>query len=299
MRVAYFTTSGKLALAPLQALIASGCDVVLVVRPAAGRLRSWVGGAARRLGLLGGDPVADLARDRGIALCRARERGDPGVVRALGRARVDLLCVSTFRWVLPREILELARLGGINLHSSLLPRHRGPLPLFWTYHGDDREAGVSVHRLAARADAGDLLLQDRAPLERGYPVERLDEENAARGAALLARSVDAIAEGSARGTPQRETEATYAPLLLAGASMVDFESWNAERVWHFLAGLLPRYREPLRDTTGHAVRYAAVTGHEPSAASAPAGVARGRVERHGDHGALRCRDGWVQLRLMP
>jgi methionyl-tRNA formyltransferase len=216
----------------------------------------------------------------------------------LARVRPDLLCVSTFRWVLPPRILAQAPQGGINLHSSLLPRHRGPLPLFWTYHSDDREAGVSVHRLEPLADAGALLLQERGPLGRGYPVERLDADNARRGGPLLARAIAMIADGSARWAPQRDADATKAPLLRAGRPMVDFAAWSAERVWHFLSGLLSRYKEPLCDPTGREVRYLAVSGHESSAVPSRGGSC-GRVEQLGDRGVLRCRDGWVHLDLVP
>jgi len=236
-----------------------------------------------------------MARERGIPVHVATARDDPGLLRALRGADPDLICVSSYRWRLPAAMLELPRRGGINLHTSALPRHRGPEPLFWTYHGDDRTTGVTVHRLESRLDAGDVLCQETFALRRGYPVERLHEDAAVLGSSLLLRAAEMRLEG-ANGSPQDEARASWAPFVAPGSAMVDFETWDAERTWHFLAGLASRFREPLRDPGGRLVSYRGAPGYEPSA-EPPAAGALGRVEVRGDTGLLRCRDGWVRLDL--
>ncbi len=123
------------------------------------------------------------------------------------------------------------------MHISLLPRHRGPDPLFWTYLCDDRTAGVTVHWLSGRADAGPILLQRAIPLARGRQIIDLYHELAAIGAELVAQAVRLIAEGRAPRLPQDEAEATVEPSRAAGKWHVDFEHWPAERVWHVIRGL--------------------------------------------------------------
>jgi methionyl-tRNA formyltransferase len=84
----------------------------------------------------------------------------------LEAARPDLIVTCHFDQVLAPETLALARLGGINLHPSMLPRHRGPVPAFWCL-AEGTMPGVTVHRLAPRIDAGAILAQAEAPLPAG------------------------------------------------------------------------------------------------------------------------------------
>ncbi|MGG5821421.1 formyltransferase family protein [Falsiroseomonas sp. HW251] len=91
---------------------------------------------------------------------------------ALAEARPDLIVTLHFDQILAPETLAIPRLGGVNLHPSLLPRHRGPVPAFWALAEGGAEAGVSLHRLAARIDAGEILSQRRVALPAG--VSALD-----------------------------------------------------------------------------------------------------------------------------
>ena len=292
MRIAYFCTSGSMSLLPLLRL-AEGREIVAVVRPAPGqsRNRARAAAVARRLGLRRGDEIEGWARKHRVPSLRMTSAHDPKIVSSLRRLAPDLICISTFRWILRPGILAVPRLGAINLHSSLLPRHRGPIPLFWIYFHDDRETGVTVHRATERADGGEILAQEAFPLPRGFPVEQLNEENARRGSVLLARAADAVARGEARPERQDEARATSAPFFPPNAAMVDFAEWSAERVWHFLSGLYPRYLEPLLDEAGQRVRYHGVEGMEPGEAR----VAAGTVVREGDGWVVQCRDGIVRL----
>ncbi len=205
--------------------------------------------------------------------------------------RPDLICSAAFPRLLPKAVYGLPALGAINLHGSLLPRHRGILPLFWIYYHNDREAGVTVHHIDDGADTGDILDQVRYDLPRGLAVDQLNEWNTARGADLLAHVVDELEAGRARGRPQRHEDATHAPRITPGSRMVEFEEWDVERVWHFLHGIERRYREPLRDPDHRLVEYRTVSGYE----RAHHGNAPGTVELGKRSTRLYCRDGWLTL----
>ncbi len=201
--------------------------------------------------------------------------------------------MSGLPWKVPKAVLSVAPLGGVNVHTSLLPRHRGPLPLFWIYHGNDREAGVSVHLMTDSFDTGDIVGQHAFPLARGFPVDALHQRHVEVAPDVLRAAVRALAEGTARPHAQDESLATAAPYVRPGDRMVDFTSWNAERVWHFLAGLFPRFMEPLADDAGRPIAYSGVLGFEHGATrGAPGAVSR----VGGDRLALHCRDGVVHLR---
>lgn len=286
LRVALFGSSTGFSAAALGAL-APRHDVVAAIRPSGPGLR----GALRQLaGIEGPGPLESLARELGVAVLDAG-RMDAAFVHRLGALKPDLIAIALFPRLIPALVTDLAPAGALNLHPSLLPRHRGPLPLFWTYHAGDRKAGVTVHHASDRMDAGDIVLQEAFELERGYPAAELDRDVATHGAALLARAVDAVAAGNATRTAQDESAATLAPLVEPGAAMTRFDAWDVEQVWHFLAGLFPRYREPLVDDSVTPVHYTAVLGYSRSDRSRPAG----HVERRDGRLLLHCRGGCVEL----
>jgi len=103
----------------------------------------------------------------GAACAVVRDVNGADFATLLRAARPDLIVTLHFDQILAPATIAAARLGGINLHPSLLPRHRGPVPAFWALADGDRETGVSLHRLAPRIDAGALIAQRRVPLPPG------------------------------------------------------------------------------------------------------------------------------------
>jgi len=290
LQIALFAMASRFATRALQELLAAHWRVVAVAmsRP---NPRGWCDllralPRPRRL-----SPIERYARELRIPIIPVTGCNGANVAERLRSLRPDLICIAKFPRLIPPEITSLAPLGCINLHPSLLPRHRGPLPMFWTYHADDRLTGVTVHHASQTFDAGDIILQQSFPLPRAYPHTALNEDVAQRGAALLRSAADALARGRAPRVAQDESAATYAPRVSVGASMVRFDAWDVERVWHFLAALSPRFREPLTDSSGGAVLYQAVTGFERGAGRAPPGS----VETVGAGWRLHCRGGDVLL----
>jgi methionyl-tRNA formyltransferase len=296
MNIVFAATGGPLALESLAALAARH-RIVAVIRPAPAPGPLWKRAARRVLQAVGARPSDSVGRwtraaGGGIRTILTASRTDAHLAEALRGCAPDLLCIASFPWLFPDDILGIPAAGALNLHPSLLPRHRGPNPFFWTYYHDDREAGITAHVATARADAGPIVAQHRTALTRGLPVEQLYLTLAAAGAGVMTEAVDRMAAGRASGTPQDEALATRAPHVHPGSPMVDFASWGAERVWHFLAGLLPRFREPVRDEAGRLIRYRAVTGYETGAPRGKPGVATRAA-----HGwMLWCKDGGVALR---
>ncbi len=294
LRIVLFSTAGLVSVAACRAL-GKAHDVRCVMRPrppaAGGGLRGRVRGA---LGALRGrgNPLEDAARDIGASLRTISSGDDPALVAAVVEARPDLICVAHFPWRIPDAAIAVPRLGGVNLHPSLLPRHRGPLPLCWIYHGDDRVTGVTVHALTSEFDAGDIIVQRRFPLPRGFPVDSLNARNADEGAMALTEAADRIAAGTETRQPQDESLATRAPRLKPGQRLVDFAAWDAERVWHFLAGLYPRFREPLTGGDGGGIEYDGILGYEAGTQTGAPGTI---VKGPGNRLALQCRDGVVWL----
>ena len=292
LRIAFAATGGPLSLEPLQALAAEH-RIVAVVRPAT--RGPWWRRVARRAQRAAGwrprDRVADWSRASGVPTILAASGTDERLAEGLRRHAPDLLCIASFPWRLSRQILALPPAGVLNLHPSLLPRHRGPNPFFWTYWQDDRVTGVTVHVATERVDAGSIVAQWDTPLARGTPVEEWYRTAAREGARLLRDAVREWEAGRARLVLQDETRTTAAPPVRPGTSMVDFAAWDVERVWHFLAGLVPRFYEPLRDDAGVPIRYRGIAGFERCPPAAPSGS----VEVADAGWILWCRDGCVRL----
>jgi methionyl-tRNA formyltransferase len=255
-------------------------------RAALGRL------LARHLPALGrGDALARAAHAAGATV---RPLGNSAAERDATLARLareaDLLVVAGCPHLLPMDALARFRLGAVNVHPSLLPRHRGLLPFFWTYWHGDAEGGVTAHRMVARADAGPVLARAAVPIVRGWPVA---EFNAAL-APLAGRVADTAVAAAARGEPgdpQDEAAATRAPRVRAGERTAPWNTWGGAHAWHFLAGLVRFHREPLRDAAGREVAY---EGVGPFTAGAPP-AAPGIVVFEGDAARLAVTDGAIAL----
>jgi folate-dependent phosphoribosylglycinamide formyltransferase PurN len=116
---------------------------------------------------------------------------------ALAAARPDLIVTLHFDQILAEETLALARLGGVNLHPSLLPHHRGPMPAFWTLAEDRSAAGVSLHRLVPRIDAGALLSQRRVALPDGISALEAARRLHLAGLPLLREALARLEAGEA------------------------------------------------------------------------------------------------------
>jgi len=295
LRVAFFGMSGQVSVGALAA-IASEHTVAAVIQPRArrregGRVRRLLGGLARTVGLSRPRPLEALRSAHGFPVWEARSGTDPDIAERLHALQPDLICIAGYPWILTPEVLAGPSLGAVNLHAALLPRHRGPLPLFWIYYHDDRETGVTVHRAIAEADAGEILGQVSFSLQRGFPVDQLNSMNGTRGAQLLGVVLRDLAAGRTAPRPQDEALVTRAPMVRPGTAMIDFATWDVERVWHFTAGLFPRFMEPLTLHDGTPIRYGAVRGYLRE----PHEYQPGTVLRAPGGYDLYCHGGRVQL----
>src|SRR5215831_11890051 len=199
MKIVLFGTSTRYSLLAFEELATHELVVAVVLSgPSRRGLRDLL--RCRRLK----SPLESAAHARMIPVIRLTDANEPAVGERLCSLQPDLICIATFPRLIPPEIIAMAPLGAINVHPSLLPRHRGPLPLFWTYNADDRASGVTVHHLDGSFDSGDIILQEAFPLPRAYPVAKLDGDVAHRGASLLRAAVEALAGGRAARTAQDE-----------------------------------------------------------------------------------------------
>src|SRR5262249_24483185 len=128
---------------------------------------------------------AELARDHCIPLLAVGRLGAPDCLETVPDLSPDLICAACFPRRLPPPLLALPRLGCLNVHPSLLPRYRGPVPLFWMFRAGEATGGVTVHWMEERLDAGPIAAQEAYPIPEGIAGDDLMNECAVRGARLM------------------------------------------------------------------------------------------------------------------
>ena len=141
----------------------------------------------------------------------------------------DILVSFAYGKIFGPQYLALFPLGGINIHPSLLPQYRGPTPIPAAIINRDAETGITIQKLAAETDAGDILAQETVPLNGRETTTSLSEIMAKKAAEMLPATLEGIADGTLRGRPQDHDAATYCSLLDKKDGLINW-SRSAEEI---------------------------------------------------------------------
>lgn len=152
----------------------------------------------------------------------------------------DLIVVFSMSQLLKKDLIDIPKLGVINLHPSMLPEYRGPNPDFWQYYNMEMNPGVTVHYIDEGEDTGDIIFQERVHIPLGTKSpERLDKLIGGVGSSLLLKAIQAIKSGSAPRIPQSSNSSTFRARNLKSEEhkeIIDWKNWPIERIWHVLRG---------------------------------------------------------------
>ncbi len=152
---------------------------------------------------------AVAARERGIPVFTPESVNNPEWRERIAALRPDLILSVYYRHMIGAKILALPPLGAWNMHGSLLPRYRGRAPINWAVlHGEPR-IGMTLHRMVKSADAGAVVDQEGVDIGPRDTAEQAFRKVMPCARAVLARQIDALLAGTARETPQDESQATY------------------------------------------------------------------------------------------
>ncbi len=168
------------------------------------------------------------------------ELKDDAFTALVASYRPDFVFSFYFRWMVPTRVLALAPRGAFNLHGSLLPRYRGRAPVNWVLVNGETETGVSLHAMAAKADAGDLVDQERVEIARADTAFTLYGKLETAAAALLDRALPALREGRAEPRAMDLTLGSY----FGGRTPEDgrFEwTWGAQRIYNLVRAVTHPY----------------------------------------------------------
>jgi methionyl-tRNA formyltransferase len=157
--------------------------------------------------------VKTLALAHGLAVLQPERVRDPSVLDALRALAPDLVVVAAYGRILPRAILDLPPQGCINVHASILPRHRGAAPIAHAIMAGDAVTGVSIMVMTEEMDAGDVLLVRETALRPDDTTGTLTERLALLGGAAIGAAIDGLKTGTLHRTPQPADGITLAPRI--------------------------------------------------------------------------------------
>lgn len=183
-------------------------------------------------------PVKEYALSAELPVFQPAKLRDGEALEVLQGLNPELIAVAAYGKILPVDILELPRLGCVNVHSSLLPKYRGAAPINWAILNGENETGVTIMYMAEGMDTGDILAQRTTPIGIDENAAQLFYRLAQMGAELLTETVAQIGAGMAKAVPQDESRASHAPMLSRELSPMDWTK-TARQLHDQVRGLYP------------------------------------------------------------
>jgi len=226
-----FCGTPEFAVPTLEAIIAAGHDVALVVTQpdrASGRGMELHAPPVKRAALARGLSVVQPEKIKANAEFRAR----------LESIRPDAIAVVAYGRIISRWMLDLPRLGNINLHGSLLPKYRGAAPIQWAIANGEMTTGVTTMRIDEGLDTGDMLLAHAVPIAPEETTPDLFRSLADIGAQLMVETLARLAAGDVTAQPQDHSQATLAPILTREEGIIDFTR-TAQSIYNRWRGFQP------------------------------------------------------------
>ena len=182
--------------------------------------------------------VAALARDAGLPVFITESINDARWVDHIVALKPDVILSFYYRHLVGKAIRDVPRWGAFNLHGSLLPRYRGRCPVNWQLVHGERESGVTLHEMTARADAGDIVGQERVAVGPDDTALELTRRLTAAADVLLDRHLDALLAGRAPRTPQDESQASVFGARRPEDGRIDW-SWPRVRIHDLVRAVAP------------------------------------------------------------
>ncbi|HEY2986860.1 MAG TPA: methionyl-tRNA formyltransferase [Candidatus Binatia bacterium] len=168
-------------------------------------------------------PVRKVAERRHIPVVAPEKIRAPSFLEILKNWAPELIVVVAYGRILPREILELAPHGCLNVHYSLLPKYRGAAPVAWAIMNGEERSGVTTMRLVEKMDAGPIYLQREVGLANDETRSSLQAKLAAAGAELLTETIAGMKSGKLTPRVQDESRVSYAPILKKEDGLIDWK----------------------------------------------------------------------------
>jgi methionyl-tRNA formyltransferase len=193
-------------------------------------------------------PVKIEATERNLPVLQPERARNESFITQLRELAPDLIVVAAYGQILPAAILELPRFGCLNVHTSLLPKYRGAAPIQWAILNGEAETGVTIMKMDAGLDTGDILTQEAIPILPRDNSQTLHDRLAILGASLLVRTIPEYIAGAIQPRKQPDTGVTYASKIAKEHGRLDWKQparslWNQVRAFTPWPGAFTTFRE--------------------------------------------------------
>ncbi|MDX5712056.1 methionyl-tRNA formyltransferase, partial [Clostridioides difficile] len=192
-------------------------------------------GRGKKLGM---SPVKELAIENNIPVYQPVKARDKEFIDKIKSLNPDVIVVVAFGQILPKEILEIPKLGCINVHVSLLPKYRGAAPINWVIINGEEKTGVTTMYMDEGLDTGDMILKTEVNLDENITAGELHDKMMNIGAETLKETLRLIEEGNAPREVQNHEEFSYAPIMNKSLGNIDF-SKSAREIHNLVRGVNP------------------------------------------------------------
>lgn len=183
-------------------------------------------------------PVKVKALELGLRVFQPEKLSIPEEIEKLKDLAPDLIVVAAYGKILKQAVLDIPKLGCINLHPSLLPRWRGAAPIQWPILTGDEETGSTIMKMVLELDAGDILIQEVTPIGPDETASELHDRLSGISARLMVKAIQAIESGTSVSVPQDPSRVTYAEKLTKEMEALD-PHLRAVELYRKIRGLSP------------------------------------------------------------
>lgn len=213
MKLVFFGTP-EIAVPSLRALLDAGHEIALAVtQPDRPR------GRGKKVSPC---PVKAEAEARGIEVITPTRLKDPALAERLTALNLDAGVVIAYGRILPKRLLDIPRLGLLNIHTSLLPKFRGPSPIYAAIREGEQHTGVTIMKVVEELDAGPIYLQEIVQLQGTESLGALEAKLGDTGAAAIVRTLDLLGQGMLEAREQNHTLATHTRILTREDGRIDW-----------------------------------------------------------------------------
>lgn len=184
-------------------------------------------------------PVKEYAKSKNLTIFQPEKvRKNIEFIEQIKKLEPDVICVVAYGKILPSEILEIPKLGCINVHASLLPKYRGAAPIQWAVLNGDKTTGVTTMYMDVGMDTGDMILKQEVEIGENETTGELWDRLSIIGADLLVKTLKQIEKGTAPRIKQSD-DFTMAPMLNKEISKIDWKEKTAQQIKNLVRGLNP------------------------------------------------------------
>jgi methionyl-tRNA formyltransferase len=183
-------------------------------------------------------PVKEVAAQAGVRIYQPASMKSDEARDFIAEIKPDAVVIIAYGQIIPRRLLDIPRLGWMNLHGSLLPKYRGAAPIAWAIINGEPKTGLTTMRLDPGLDTGPILMQRDIEIGSDDTAPELAKRMAELGAPLVADSLIKLNRGEIVPIPQDSTQASFAPILTKEHGRIDW-SLTAGEIYNRIRGLAP------------------------------------------------------------